>query len=442
MTAPTLPPRTDAPVPVQPRAAAAGSAVRRIVIRIRLLGTTAARGSQTAIGQVRRPWAVGMLAAAWAAAIGLAAAALPMLVVWMATPGSGLTWPESLRVAGLIWSVAQGTPLVIGATTYSLLPWGLGIIALVLLGYAGGWGARTARAGSWRSITMFVGTGSVTYALIAVAVARVATPGDAEVGVVDAAAHAVVIAAVGLGFGSIRAAGLVSRSGLPAWLGVMVRAGLAGGATLVGLGAVAATVALMVRVDDAVTMAQSLQAGVWGGIGLLAAGIAYVPVLVVWGSAYVVGAGVAIGPGVAISPFIPATAPTDLPPFPLLAALPSSASPLAWGLPVAGIIAGIVAGTFIARRARAEARLFRLTMALGAAALGAIVLLALSHLATGSLGNGRLADLGPAPVTVAILAFVLMILGAVPSAVVTAPPPKPMLRVTEPAPDDEGIDDV
>lgn len=391
--------------------------------------------------RLRRPWLAGGLAAAWAAAIGLVAAALPMLIAWMATPGSGFTWLESLRAAGVVWSVAQGTPLVIGATTYSLLPWGLGIVSLVLLGYAGGRAARTVQARSWRSIAALVGAGSLTYAFIAVAVARVATPGDAAVGMVDAAAHAVPIAVAGLGFGSIRAAGLAGRSGMPAWLLVMVRAGMAGAATLVGLGAVAATVALMVRVDDAVTMAQSLQAGAWGGIGLLAAGIAYVPVLVMWGTAYVVGAGVAIGPGVAISPFIPATAPTDLPPFPLLAALPSSATPLAWGLPAAGIVAGIVAGTVIARRARAEARLFRLTLALGAAALAAVVLLVLSHLATGSLGNGRLADLGPSPATVAVLAFVLMILGAVPSAVVTGPPPRPALRVTGPVPDEEGTDD-
>ncbi|MHB1165819.1 MAG: cell division protein PerM [Candidatus Nanopelagicales bacterium] len=423
MTAPTLPPRAGAPAAAPVRAAAVGRALRMAGARL------------------RRPWLAGGLAAAWAAVIGLVAAALPMLIAWMATPGSGFTWLESLRAAGVVWSIAQGTPLVIGATTYSLLPWGLGLVSLALLGYAGGRAARTARARSWRSIAALVGAGALTYALIAVAVARVATPGDAAVGMVAAAVHAVPIAVAGLGFGSIRAAGLAGRSGMPAWLLVMARAGMAGAATLVGLGAVAATVALMVRVDDAVTMAQSLQAGAWGGIGLLAAGIAYVPVLVMWGTAYVVGAGVAIGPGVAISPFIPATAPTDLPPFPLLAALPSSATPLAWGLPVAGIVAGIVAGTVIARRARAEARLFRLTLALGAAALAAVVLLVLSHLATGSLGNGRLADLGPSPATVAVLAFVLMILGAVPSAVVTGPPPRPVLRVTGPAPDEEGTDD-
>jgi hypothetical protein len=163
-------------------------------------------------------------------------------------------------------------------------------------------------------------------------------------------------------------------------------------------------------------------------------------VLVVWATAYIVGAGVMIGPAIAVSPFIPATAPTQLPPFPLLAALPQSASPLAWALPLLGIAAGVVAGLAIGRRARAESRLVRLVMAVGAAGVSAIVLLVLAYLATGSLGDLRLANLGPSPTTVAVLAFVLVTLGAVPSAVVTSPPPKPRLTVAEPSLDTERED--
>ena len=71
--------------------------------------------------------------------MGLALAAIPLLVVWMATPASGLTWTESLVVAGRRWAVAHGTPIAIGGVTYSLLPWGLALIPLVLMAYAGSW---------------------------------------------------------------------------------------------------------------------------------------------------------------------------------------------------------------------------------------------------------------------------------------------------------------
>ena len=87
--------------------------------------------------------------------------------------------------------------------------------------------------------------------------------------------------------------------------------------------------------------------------------------MVAWAAAYLVGAGVVIGPAVVVSPFIPVTAPTALPPFPLLAALPQTASPLAWALPLAGILAGVLVGLSIARRARAESRLHRLALPSG-----------------------------------------------------------------------------
>ena len=119
-----------------------------------------------------------------------------------------------------------------------------------------------------------------------------------------------------------------------------------------------------------------------------------------WGTAYVMGAGVVIGPAVTISPFVAVTAPTQLPPFPLLAALPQGATPLAWALPLTGVAAGVLAGLVIARRARRESRLVRLALATGAAAVAGVLLALGAFLASGSLGDLRLAFLGPLPTTV------------------------------------------
>lgn len=57
-------------------------------------------------------------------------------------------------------------------------------------------------------------------------------------------------------------------------------------------------------------------------------------------------------------------------------------------------------------------------------------MLLVSYLAAGSLGDVRLAHLGPPATTVAVLTFVLVTLGSVPSAVVPSPPSKPSLTVT------------
>jgi hypothetical protein len=169
--------------------------------------------------------------------------------------------------------------------------------------------------------------------------------------------------------------------------------------------------------------------------------VAYVPVMIVWSTSYLVGAGVMIGPAVTVSPFVPVTAPTQLPPFPLLAAVPQSTSPAAWALPIAGILAGIVAGVVISRLARAQTRLARLTMALGAAATSAVVMFVLCYLSTGALGDLRLANLGPSPTTVAVLVLVLVTLGAAPSAVVAAAPSSPRLSFAD-SPDIDSDDEL
>lgn len=435
MTAPTLP-------PIEEEAARTSSGPR-----LSAIGATTTRVARTVTGHIaalrtRPPWLLGPLAAVWAAAIGLAIAAVPLLIVWMATPQSGLTWLESLHVAGLLWAVAHGTPIVVAGITYSLLPWGLAVVPALLMVYAGGWAARTSRCATVRDIAVVVATASVGYGLIIGVIAQATVRPDARISTLDAIVHAVVLGMLAFGYGAVRTTGLDTDRLVPAWALATLRAGVVGALILLGIGAIAAAAALTIRVDDAVTLSQSLHTGFWGGLALLLLGVAYAPILIVWATAYVVGAGVMIGPAVTVSPFVPATAPTQLPPFPLLAALPQSASPLAWALPLAGVLAGVAAGLVIARRARADSRLMRLVMALGAAGVSATVLLVLSHLATGSLGDLRLANLGPSPTTVAVLAFVLVTLGAVPSAIVTALPAPPRLAVAEhsPADDTDGED--
>jgi hypothetical protein len=176
-------------------------------------------------------------------------------------------------------------------------------------------------------------------------------------------------------------------------------------------------------------MTQSLGAGLWGGLGLFLVGLAFVPTLIVWAATYLLGAGFAIGPSVVVSPFVAVTAPTVLPPFPMLAAIPQTASPVAWALPVVGVVAGVLAGLLVSRTARLEARLTRLALALGAAAVTGLLMFVVAYLADGALGDVRLVHLGPSPATVGVLAFVLVVIGAVPSALVGRSPAKPQLAV-------------
>ena len=359
---------------------------------------------------------MGPVGALWAAVIGLGAAALPMLVVWMSSPQTGLTWVESLRISGLLWVAAHGAPVTIAGVTVTLVPWGLVVIPALLLGYAGGWAARRSDADTPANVLRLVLAGAVTYAVVAGALAAVTSRPVTSVSLLAAAGCSFVVALLAMGWGAVRASGVGLPDATPRLVPVVLRAGAVGAVALIGFGAVAATASLMAHIDDAVTMAQSLAGGLGGGLGLLALGVAYVPVLAVWGTAYVMGAGVVIGPAVTVSPFVAVTAPVQLPPFPLLAALPQGATPLAWALPLTGVVAGVLAGLVIARQARREPRLVRLALAAGAAVVAGALLALAAFLAAGSLGDLRLAYLGPIPVTVGILGAVLVVLGAAPSA--------------------------
>lgn len=430
MTAPTLPPVTPA-TEAEPK--------RQAPIRLRLRGAGRAAASRISRlgrgGSVRQPWLNGVVGALWAAVIGLGLAALPMLVMWMSSPESGLTWVESLRLAGLLWVVAHGAPATIAGVAVTLVPWGLAVIPLLLLGYAGGWAARRSDVDSPRAAAHVVLAGAGTYAVVAGSLAALTSRPTASVSIPFAVGYAFVLAVLALGFGALRASGVGLPASVPVQLTAVIRAGAVGAAALIGFGAAAATVSLMVHIDDAVTVAQSLAGGIGGGLGLLALGVAYVPVVAMWGTAYVMGAGVVIGPGVTISPFVAVTAPVQLPPFPLLAALPQGATPLAWALPLSGVAAGVLAGLVIARRARRESRLVRLALATGAAAVAGILLAVGAVLASGSLGDLRLAFLGPMPATVGILGAVLIVLGAAPSAAAATPTDRQRLTVANVDPD-------
>lgn len=429
VTAPTLPPASAGEEPVTSPAARLGSTLSGLRSRVR----------RPRIGGGRPDWLMGALAGLWAALIGAAIAVLPMVVTWMASPDTGLTWTEALRLGGLVWVVAHGVPVTLSAVTVSLLPWGLVIIPLVLLGYAGGWAVRRSETIDSKGLARLIIAGTAVYtAAVATASTLTAEPASRTSWPL-AALHAAVIAGLALSWGSLRAAGIRPLDLLPLPVAVAVRAGAVSGAALLGFGALAATASLLAHFDLALTMAQSLEAGLGGGIALAVLGVAYVPVMVIWGTAYVMGAGIVIAPAVTITPFIGTTIPTELPPFPLLAALPQGASPLSWLLPLTGVLAGVLGGLLIARRARREPRLIRLAMAGGAGVVSGVLLAIASVLASGALGEERLAVLGPLPVTVGILGAVLVVLGAVPSAVVTSGPERPALAVAA-AEDGAGTD--
>lgn len=388
-------------------------------------------GRDARLGRVlRQPWLLGLAAALWSAVIGLVLATLPMVVIWLGSADASAV--ESLRLGGLLWLVANGAQIAIAGVSITLLPWGLVIIPLLLLGYSGSWAARRSGVTQLHLLIWMVAPGAVLYALIAAGVTLATYEPSSRVDVLDAVMRSLVVSVVALSWGAVRGSGALRRVGIPLVVTVPLRAGFTALAFLVGAGAVAATISLVLHIDDAITMAQALSPGIGGGAGLLLLGVAYVPVVATWGAAYVIGAGVALGSGVTLSPFLAAGAPVSLPPFPLLAALPGEAPPMAWLLPLTGIVAGILAGALIGRRLRQEQRLVRVAGAGAAAFIAGAGMALVAGLSSGSLGTASLTALGPDPAVVAVLTVVLVAIGSIPAALAPRPPARPTLQVATP----------
>jgi hypothetical protein len=96
------------------------------------------------------------------------------------------------------------------------------------------------------------------------------------------------------------------------------------------------------------------------------------------------------------------------------------------------VACGLLAGYFIARRASGEQTLMRLVIALLAATGAALIVATLAWLASGSLGELRLAFLGPLPEFAASLAWIGLVVGMLPTALLLRRPRRPTLSVAEP----------
>ena len=391
--------------------------------------TKPSRPAPKQVGTPRRIWWVALVAALWATGIGVAIIAIPIFAVWLTATGGESSWLVALRDSGLAWVIAHGVSVRADSATYSLLPLGLLLIWLALLGHAGRWAARATAVTTLRDAGALAAAGAVFYALILSGVSSLSNTPDFRTSPTRAFGVGLFVAATGLAWGVLRGSGLMAelRARMSPHARTMVAAATAGAVALVGFGATAAAVSLGLNFPQALAAQRLLDPGPVGGVALLLLGIGYAPVIIMWATSYLVGAGVVLGAGVVISPFAAAGEPSPLPPFPLFAAIPSDLGSLGVALPFAGIVAGAIMGGVIGRRTERSA-VARLSLVVGAVVMASISLAVLARLAVGSLGDEKLVSIGPPSETVALLSGGLLLLGAIPVAL--------LMRSSIVAPDD------
>ncbi|MGW0118158.1 cell division protein PerM [Streptomyces sp. NPDC003327] len=358
---------------------------------------------------------------AMAAGLGLGALAVLVIAAWISSPFPDSGPVGALHVATGLWLLAHGVDLV-RTDTLSGLPAPLGLAPLLLTalplwlihraardtvdteadgadpdGDGDGGGAGRPGAASTGGVIVAVGGGYLLVGAVAV-VYSASGPLPADLITAGLWMPALVAAAAGSGVWTALGRPL---PGLPLPGGVDARpalraAGLGLG-TLLGGGAVLAAASLVVHAGAAQAAFAGLTSEWSGRVTVVLLVLALLPNAAVWGAAYGLGPGLALGTGAAATPLGLVGDPV-LPPFPLLAALPTDprgtwAHAAAAAVP---LLAAVVIGRSVGARSVRGRTAPETALTVVAAAWGyGVAVAVLAGAAGGPLGSGRLADFGP-----------------------------------------------
>ncbi|MCD2441732.1 DUF6350 family protein [Agromyces sp. SYSU K20354] len=391
------------------------------------------------------------LEAAVAALIGLGIALVPLMLLWAVQYGLAVDATVFLRAAADVWLLGHGVDLTVQLDPVTAgglglpgagepFPITIALLGFALLSVAAGRriGRRSAAGG--HSITGSVAA-VVVYAAVGCALALVAGADVARASVGQATLLPAFTVAIGVAIGAVAetlrepsptdiAGGFLRErlSQLPPGvldaIGAAVRIGA--GAAFALLGVAAVFVAVLITLDYATIagLSQSLGAGIDGSIALVVGELAFLPNLVVWTAAWMLGPGFALGTGTIVAPGGTLLGP--VPGIPLLGAIPGAA-------PVFGVLWLLVPvlAAFIGARlvlgeppsgwpgagpvAPVDVMPWWRPIAVGAGAalVAALVMGLLAWWSGGAVGPGRLAGVGPDVWAVAGIAAATVGIGSI-----------------------------
>lgn len=201
-----------------------------------------------------------------------------------------------------------------------------------------------------------------------------------------------------------------SRDGAPsAVLIASLRGGVAAAAGTIVVSSILLAVLIGINYGQVVALYERIHAGSLGGVALTLGQAAFLPNFVIWVAAWLVGPGFALGTGSSVSPLGTSLGP--IPSVPLFGALPSG--DLAFGF--LGLLVPVVLGFLVAAAIRpsliralpggASLGLLVIT-GVGIGVIGGATLGVLAWISGGAAGPGRLANVGPDALHVALLAAV------------------------------------
>ncbi|OUE10076.1 hypothetical protein CMsap09_14110 [Clavibacter michiganensis] len=378
--------------------------------------------------------------------VGVALPLVPLTALWAGQYDLQVDWGVFARTAVDLWLLGHGVPLtasldpslatalglpgVDGPFALSLAPLGFALLTL-LLGM---------RAGRRIVETDHPGVGTAVAVLTTAVLSLSLTLAVQHEGIAPAVARGAIlptlVLALGLLVGGVtradraraarwwtsltsgRAAGTIRGArdaldrlpeGALSACATAVRGGAAAAFAVVAVSAVVVAVLLGLQYATVITLYETLQTGIVGGVALTLAQLALLPNLVLWAASWLVGPGFALGTGSSVSPLGTSVGP--LPSVPVLGIVPQGTLDLGYlGIlvpVVVSFVAAVALSPRVARIPEPEGRRWPwfLAAGLGMGVVGAVVLALLAVVSGGAAGPGRLADVGPAAGWILLAAF-------------------------------------
>lgn len=365
--------------------------------------------------------------AALVVGIGIAIPLAPLTVLWGVQFGFALDWSAFWRASADIWLLGHGVD--VSMTLDPLVATGLGLkgadaafpVTIAALGFSVLTLLLGVRAGRRVSETRYRLIGELaavgTFAVLSTLVTLSALYPYANPSILQGIVLPTLVFGVGVLIGTLRttrADGDDSGSSIKDWIddwhpevrsavATALRGGAAAVAVVLGVGALAVAGLIAANYATIVSLYEGLHTEILGGIAVTGAQLAVLPNLVIWAASWLIGPGFAIGVGSAVSPLGTTLGP--VPAIPVFGALPTG--DLAFGFigVLVPVIAGFLAGALLLPRLDGRRWRSLLGAGLGMGVVSGLALGVLAALSGGAAGPGRLSQVGPDPIAVALWAM-------------------------------------
>ncbi|WIB63983.1 DUF6350 family protein [Curtobacterium sp. MCBD17_040] len=367
-------------------------------------------------------------------AVGVGIALVPLTLLWGIEYGLQVPWLAFWRAAGSVWLIGHGVDVTFVLDAATAKATGLSgadapiVLTIAALGFAVITAWLGARAGRRLAETEHRVTGSIAGIVVVAALALAVALSTVSVAARPSIWQSVLLPTLWYAVPLLVAAEVARRrrgadpdpataavldavDRIPGpWRSVTdvaLRGGLGVVAVLVTAAALLVALLVLGSYAQVITLYEQSHAGLVGGLAITVGELAFLPDLVGWAMAWIVGPGFAIGTGSDVSPIGTTLGP--IPGIPVLGALPTGGH--AFGLlsvlvPAVGafLVAALLRPRLVRALAEGNTAGRRAIAGVGIGVVAGLATGLAAWLTAGSLGPGRLVTVGPSPVAVGALA--------------------------------------